>query len=86
MYIQPKNFGDDILQRRLYEYEASHKNLLAIGQRRILVVDDESTCIMGVRGLLKSLKINVDQMSDVAMTGLEAIKSIQSALALGVDY
>lgn len=41
---------------------------------------------MGIRGLLKSFKIDVDRLVDVAMTGLEAVKSVQSALNIGVDY
>ena len=81
-----KSSFDEVMQKRIYKYEQSHKALLATGCGRILIVDDESTCLMGIRGLLKSFKINVDKLVDVATTGLEAVKSIQSALDLGVDY
>ena len=51
---------DSIIQKRLYHYEESHRRLMASSSKRILIVDDESTCIMGIRGLLKGFKINVD--------------------------
>ena len=59
---------------------------MATGGKRILIVDDESTCVMGVRAMLKSLKIDVDTYADVAMTGAEAVKSVQAILALGLNY
>ena len=49
---------------------------MATGRERILVVDDEAMCLMGIRSLLKSLDVDVDKYVDVAMTGLEALKSV----------
>ena len=41
---------------------------------------------MGIRSLLKSFKIDVDRFADVAMTGLQAIQSIEAAFNLGLEY
>ena len=41
---------------------------------------------MGIRGLIKSFGINMDKTCDVAMTGAEAVKSVEAALRLGIEY
>ena len=60
--------------------------MLRTNGARILIVDDESTCLMGIRGLIKSFGINMDKCCDVALSGVEAVKSVEAALRLGIEY
>ena len=53
---------------------------------RILVIDDEPFCALGVRGLLKQWNIKVDHTVDIAFNGEEALRSIRKAKELGVHY
>lgn len=77
---------DKIIKTRVYHQVSHVKKLLETGRKRILVVDDEATCLMGVRALLKSLGIKVDELVDIAMTGKEAVRSVEATLSLGLDY
>lgn len=81
-----KSSFEDIIKQRIYFFADHMKSVLETGRNRILVVDDEATCLMGVRSLLKGAKIDVDTLVDVAMNGLEAVRSVETALELEVDY
>lgn len=77
---------DEVMKRRIFVQANQIRSLLATGRKRILIVDDESTCLMGVRAMLKSLAIDVDLLVDVAITGREALQSVEASISLGLDY
>ena len=55
-------------------------------RNRILIVDDEPVCLLGVRQMLHMCSVDIENVVDVAMNGEEATKSVQAAIELGFSY
>lgn len=70
------------MQKRVYDQLDYFKE----NRQRILVVDDESFCLMSLCSLLRSCQVDVEKVVDVAMNGEEAIRSVKTALQLGIRY
>ena len=60
------------------------KNLQAHSKGRILIVEDEPLCLLGLRAMLKSSNIDVKNVVDVALNGREALDCIKTGLKLGL--
>lgn len=84
--VSGTNSFEEVIKRRIYDTVAQIEGLRSTGDRRILIVDDEATCLMGIRSLLKSLGVDADTLVDVAMSGKEAVNSVEAVLQLGLNY
>ena len=52
---------------------------------RILLIDDETYCLIGLKTMLESY-LDFDHQVDMAMSGEEALKAITAAHELGLSY
>ena len=53
---------------------------------RIMVVDDEEFCLTGLKVILQSIGIDVENKVDFGMSGEEALYLYESARILGLCY
>jgi CheY-like chemotaxis protein len=48
-----------------------------LGNKRVLVIDDEEFTLSAVDAILRILKVNVDESVDFAMSGKEALELVK---------
>ena len=54
-----------------------YDNINQLGNKRILIIDDEEFTLSALDAILRVLKINVDDSVDFAMSGREAIELVK---------
>ena len=54
-----------------------YDNIKQLGNKRILIIDDEEFTLSALDAILRVLKINVDDSVDFAMSGREAIELVK---------
>ena len=53
---------------------------------RILVIDDEEFCLTGLKVILHTLGVDVNERVDLAICAKDALEFIKSANTLGIKY
>ena len=49
-------------------------------------MDDEEFCLTGLKAILQSIGVDVDNMVDICMSGDEALQCIKNAASLGICH
>jgi CheY-like chemotaxis protein len=63
-----------------------YENLLKMGNRRVLVIDDEEFTLSALESILRILKVNVDESVDFAMSGKEALELVKKLQTHNIRY
>ena len=64
----------------------SYENILKLGNRRVLVIDDEEFTLSALDSILRILKVNVDEKVDFAMSGKEALELVEKLQLHKIRY
>ena len=62
------------------------ENLKKLGNRRVLVIDDEEFTLSALESILRILKVNVDESVDFAMSGKEALELVKKLQKYDLRY
>jgi CheY-like chemotaxis protein len=57
-----------------------------LGNRRVLVIDDEEFTLSALDSILRILKVNVDDTVDFAMSGKEALELVKQLHNYDIRY
>lgn len=75
------------LTARLYNFAVKWDYMMKNRRQRILIVDDEPMCLMGIKRMLRAASlVDLDALVDVAMNGYEAVKTVAAAIKLNMQH
>ncbi len=70
------------IEKTLQDFE----NIKALGNKRVLVIDDEEFSLSALDSILRILKVNVDESVDFAMSGKEALELVKKIHGYEIRY
>ena len=70
------------IEKTLQDFE----KIKALGNKRVLVIDDEEFSLSALDSILRILKVNVDESVDFAMSGKEALELVKKIHGYEIRY